>query len=91
MVQISQNGTSKQVLSDPRVEGKKWVAGDDSLCRDMDLEVRLKSGSSLFFEVHTRGSRGSEDGFLNVSVRWEIMTSKSQKQKSLLIDRFIRA
>ena len=67
------------------------MAGDDSLCGISDLEVRLISGSSLFFEVHTRGSRGSEDGFLNVSVRWEIMTSKSQKQKSLLIDRFIRA
>ena len=67
------------------------MAGDISLCGESDLEVRLKIGSSLFFEVHTRGSRGSEDGFLNVSVRWEIMTSKSQKQKSLLIDRFIRA
>ena len=67
------------------------MAGDDSLCGISDLEVRLISGSSLFFEVHTRGSRGSGSGFTNPSVAWEIMTSKSQKQKSLLIGSFIRA
>ena len=62
------------MLSDSRVEGRIWVGGDDSLCGISDLEVRLISGSSLFFEVHTRGSRGSGSGFLNHPVAWEIMT-----------------
>jgi len=57
-VGISPNGTSKQVLLDLWFKGTIWVDGDISLCGESNLEVRLESTPSLFFEVHTRGSVG---------------------------------
>ena len=58
MEQISENGSSERVYIDSYVEGKIRVGGDISLCHDIHLEVRLEPVSSLFFEVHRRGSRG---------------------------------
>ena len=55
MVQISQDGSSKQVYIDLYVEGKIRVGGDISLFHDIHLEVRLESVSSLLSKVHTRG------------------------------------
>ena len=55
LVEISGDGSSKQVSIDSWVEGRVWVGGRYSLCEESYLEVRLISRPSLFFEVHTRG------------------------------------